>query len=178
MGTILSSLAIKSDGTLWSWGDSGYILGNGTDGDVLVPTRVGTESNWSNLYGGDPAFGIKTDNTMWAWGFGQSGQMGNGIRANSNVPVIIQNCNALATNDQLITNQLAVSPNPTGGFLNIKIPGNLAIDQLTIYDALGKKVIEQNQTTSHLDVSTLHSGLYVLQVLSSGKTFQSKFVKK
>ncbi|MBN1630160.1 MAG: hypothetical protein JW990_10380, partial [Thermoleophilia bacterium] len=40
------SLALKSDGSLWTWGYniSGQ-LGKGTPGDLDVPTRIGTSSD-------------------------------------------------------------------------------------------------------------------------------------
>ena len=45
------SIAIKNDGTLWSWGSNYYgELGNGTLVQNIIPTQIGTENNWSSRY--------------------------------------------------------------------------------------------------------------------------------
>ena len=79
------SLALKTDGTLWAWGrnNSGQ-LGIGSNlapNDLkLVPTQVGTATDWSKIAAGDAhSLAIKTDGTLWAWGFNLFGQLGNGL---------------------------------------------------------------------------------------------------
>jgi alpha-tubulin suppressor-like RCC1 family protein len=59
------SLAIKTDGSLWSWGE--YI--NGPNTYVPVPTRIGTANNWQSVAAGTlHSVAIKTDGTLWVWG--------------------------------------------------------------------------------------------------------------
>ena len=75
------SLAIKSDGTLWSWGtNSAGKLGTGnTDNNyqVNVPTQVGTATNWQSVYSGFAGnFAIKNDGTLWSWGSVSPVQLG------------------------------------------------------------------------------------------------------
>jgi len=84
--------AIKTDGTLWTWGTNVYgELGNGTGYNyygALSPTQVGTDTNWASASGSDwpqnSVTAIKTDGTMWAWGSNAAGQLGLGY-AGSNV---------------------------------------------------------------------------------------------
>lgn len=66
--------AVKTDGTLWTWGENqGGKLGV-TNPDnsykTNVPIQVGTETNWFNIFAQNisSAFAIKTDGTLWAWG--------------------------------------------------------------------------------------------------------------
>ena len=78
-----SSLAIKTDGTLWAWGDNTYgALGLGNTTSYSSPKQVGSLTNWSSvvLCGSNQnfAFGIKTDGSLWAWGFNSAGQLGLG----------------------------------------------------------------------------------------------------
>ena len=59
--------AIKDDGTLWAWGDSG--LGNGTTNSSLVPVQIGIENQWkdvSTAWGG--TYALKNNGTLWYWG--------------------------------------------------------------------------------------------------------------
>ena len=76
-----STLAIKTDGTLWVWGDNTFgVLGtnNGTSYSSPVQTVAGG-SNWSSLPLGPMtqyvSGAIKTDGTLWMWGFNGQGQL-------------------------------------------------------------------------------------------------------
>jgi alpha-tubulin suppressor-like RCC1 family protein len=76
----LSTLAIKTDGTLWAWGRS-YQGVLGLNSDVYSykssPVQVGTDTNWSKVsHSGTHALAIKTDGTLWAWGKNDYGQLG------------------------------------------------------------------------------------------------------
>ena len=74
-----STLAIKTDGTLWAWGTNvGGRLGFPSvpvNSDVFILTQVGTDTDWRDAFVGASAVScaIKTDGTLWTWG-------GNGIR--------------------------------------------------------------------------------------------------
>jgi alpha-tubulin suppressor-like RCC1 family protein len=84
-------LAIKTNGTLWSWGDNtDGELGNGTKTDKLVPTQVGTETNWADVkirYSHVQA--LKTNGTLYAWGYNSLGQLGTGTNIPSLSPIAI-----------------------------------------------------------------------------------------
>ena len=80
-----ASFAIKTDGTLWSWGigTSGQ-LGLSNTYNYSSPKQVGALTNWAYVSGGVfNTFGIKTDGTLWAWGYSQGdyGQSGTGTAA-------------------------------------------------------------------------------------------------
>jgi len=70
--------AIKTDGTLWSWGEN--IQGNlGTNNTVYrsSPVQVGTDTNWSTIAAGTrAAVAVKTNGTLWTWGNATNGQLG------------------------------------------------------------------------------------------------------
>jgi alpha-tubulin suppressor-like RCC1 family protein len=76
----LSTLAIKTDGTLWSWGRNYQgVLGLNLEGFNYrsSPIQVGTDTNWSKVsHSGTHAMAIKTDGTLWAWGKNDYGQLG------------------------------------------------------------------------------------------------------
>jgi hypothetical protein len=83
--------AIKTDGTLWTWGDgSGGRLGNATITSASTPiTTFAGGSNWKQVNcGSSYVAAIKTDGTLWAWGSGSGGKLGNGVTTgNISTPV-------------------------------------------------------------------------------------------
>ncbi|MBI1845243.1 MAG: RCC1 repeat-containing protein, partial [Actinobacteria bacterium] len=73
-------LAVKVDGTLWTWGGNGAgQLGDGTTTDRALPTQVGSGTDWKAVAGGYLySLALKTDGTLWAWGENEVGQLGDG----------------------------------------------------------------------------------------------------
>ena len=83
------ALAIKTNGTLWSWGDnaSGQ-LGLGNTTSYSSPKQVGALTTWSKVASGDDhLLAIKTGGTLWAWGYNGRGQLGLGDITNRSSPV-------------------------------------------------------------------------------------------
>lgn len=75
------AMGVKTDGTLWGWGQNYYgQLGLGyTGSDVLVPTQVGSGTDWDKVFaGGEFSIGIKSDGTLWGWGNNEYAQLGQG----------------------------------------------------------------------------------------------------
>jgi alpha-tubulin suppressor-like RCC1 family protein len=82
--------AIKTDGTLWTWGYNGC----GRLGDNTVVTRsspvreITSSSTWCRVSGGQThTVGLKTDGSLWAWGNGAYGGIGNNSVTNTSSPV-------------------------------------------------------------------------------------------
>jgi len=73
------TLAIKTDGTLWTWGfNTSGQLGDysGINRSTPVTTFAGG-TNWKQVAGGyRHTAAIKTDGTLWTWGVNTSGQLG------------------------------------------------------------------------------------------------------
>ena len=89
--------ALKTDGTLWTWGsDQDGQLGTGQQDPVLTgstigwntPVQIGTGfAQVAAGYGHTVA--VKNDGTLWAWGFNSSGQVGDGTTTQRSAPVQI-----------------------------------------------------------------------------------------
>ena len=79
---VAHTCAIKTDGTLWAWGNNGSgRLGINTNQavDVSSPVQVGALTNWSQVSAGSShTVAVKTDGTMWAWGDSLRGAVGDG----------------------------------------------------------------------------------------------------
>jgi alpha-tubulin suppressor-like RCC1 family protein len=84
-------LAIKTDGTLWSWGLNGNgQLGIGNMAQQNAPVQIGTDEDWSKIEAGQAhSFAVKEDGTLWGWGFNTFGQIGNNTTADQKTPVQI-----------------------------------------------------------------------------------------
>ena len=69
--SLYHTLAIKNDGTLWSWGNNeDGQLGLGDMDDRNTPQQVGGDSDWMALGGGGwhHSGALKDDGTLWNWG--------------------------------------------------------------------------------------------------------------
>src|SRR4030088_1117679 len=74
------SLGLKSDGSVWAWGNSGWgQLGQGTYGGSSKPIQVPGLGNVVGVASGSlHNLALKSDGTVWGWGFNYYGQVGNG----------------------------------------------------------------------------------------------------
>ena len=83
--------AVKTDGTLWTWGNGGSgQLGSGNILSRSSPVQVGALTNWYQVFAGNSfVLSVKTDGTLWSWGNNNVGQLGQGnvIRRSSPVQI-------------------------------------------------------------------------------------------
>lgn len=76
----LQALAIRTDGTLWAWGDgAGGRLGNGSIASYSSPVQIGALTDWNQASAGGASFGIRTNGTLWSWGENTFGILGTSI---------------------------------------------------------------------------------------------------
>ena len=88
--SIPGAFAIKTDGTLWSWGNntggaSGY-LGLGDSASRSSPAQI--PGSWNIVACTDSStWAIKTDGSLWSWGNGYNGRQGHNNDTQYNSPV-------------------------------------------------------------------------------------------
>ena len=83
------SLALKSDNTLWAWGNnnSGQ-LGDGTTSNRSVPVQVGGLTGVVKISTGNlHSLAIKLDGSVWAWGYNNGGQLGDLTTTSRSTPI-------------------------------------------------------------------------------------------
>jgi alpha-tubulin suppressor-like RCC1 family protein len=84
-------MALKSDGTLWTWGWNIYgELGNGTYTTSNMPVQVSDLSGVTSSFGGGVyhSVALKGDGTVWTWGDNSFGQLGNGTYTGSEATTV------------------------------------------------------------------------------------------
>ena len=94
-GGVFYTIAIKEDGTVWTWGDNSFgQLGNGTDIEGRTPLQVlglGGVGFLTGIVaiaaGGSHTVALKGDRTVWAWGNNGNGQLGDGTTTGRLTPV-------------------------------------------------------------------------------------------
>ena len=91
-GGYRTCVAIKTDGTLWTWGlNANGELGNNTTLNRVTPvTTFAGGTNWKQVGGGySCSFGIKTDGTLWSWGYGASAGLNDTINRLTPVTTVL-----------------------------------------------------------------------------------------
>ena len=81
---------IKTDGTLWTWGDNTFgALGDNSTTVRSSPVQtVAAGTNWKQVsVGSYYTAGIKTDGTLWSWGLNNRGQLGDNSVTDKSSPV-------------------------------------------------------------------------------------------
>ena len=89
-GGTFYTVAIKTDGTLWTWGNNGYgQLGNNSLTNRSSPVQtVAGGTNWKQVSCKTAhTAAIKTDGTLWTWGLNNFGQLGDNSITNRSSPV-------------------------------------------------------------------------------------------
>lgn len=88
--TYCASAAVKTDGTLWTWGRGiGGVGGRGNTTDVCSPVReFCSATNWCKVsIGTYNGAAVKTDGSLWTWGCNSVGQLGDATNVAKCSPV-------------------------------------------------------------------------------------------
>jgi alpha-tubulin suppressor-like RCC1 family protein len=111
--------AIKTDGSLWTWGrgNEGQLgTGNPDNKNIPVTTFTGGTTWKSVVCGGYHTAAIKTDGSLWVWGLGTNGRLGTNDTITRSFPV---------TTFAGGTNWKSVSVSQLGNTTAIKTDGTL-----------------------------------------------------
>ncbi len=99
---------------------------------------------------------------------GKTLNVGNPIEKNFNLDA----CATLNTNKPFFNEILTISPNPSSGIFKL----NIKVDKITIYDYLGKEILEV-EDTNKIDLYNYSKGLYFIKILKEGKATTRKLIK-
>jgi hypothetical protein len=82
--------AVKTDGTLWTWGRNDFFgpLGHGNNINRSSPVQVGALTTWAQAAAGSFHMGCTTTaGTLFTWGAAYYGQLGHNNQTNRSSPV-------------------------------------------------------------------------------------------
>ncbi len=179
----ISMLALKTDGTLWSWGNDGWgHLGFGfLTGGFSTPTQVGTANDWEAVYKSANACnfsGLKTDGTLWVNGRNAYGEIGNGT-TQVEIPLFAHTCTQLNTQETFAAvHKLRVYPNPATTFFAVDYEGSQQKFEYFIYDMTGR--IAQSGYSfpgDKIEIQQMLPGIYLLRTTMDTKSYTHKLVK-
>jgi hypothetical protein len=158
--------------------------GNGDD-------RVGLfkSSSLIEVYG---ILGVDGDGTAWepeffnyldAWAYKEMGVWtagGSGCTNTSDITTFDSNCpypfaDSSLSNTEFSKSELSIFPNPTNGFVNIKTPFS-GVKNIQLYDIMGRQVLSTKLNSDVLDVSSVHSGLYLLRISIDDRSSTTKLI--
>ncbi|WP_313806292.1 T9SS type A sorting domain-containing protein [Flavobacterium sp.] len=180
-----TSSGVKADGTLWVWGvNTNGQLGEGTSTNRLVPTQIGTDTNWATVH--DRSFGTnmatKTDGSIWYWGRNYYGEFGNGTSYDLNFyyspTQTLGICvTPLSTNDFNKEKLFTMYPNPANDVVTFQYTSEAANATVELYDVTGRlvhrSVLDAFSGGSSLSVKEYPSGIYMVLVKQQTGTLWS-----
>lgn len=107
----------------------------------------------------------KTSEALYVWG--ENEQFGDGTLIKMSFPTHIgtaKDRSVIASGDEQCD--------------GIKTDNNIVINKILITDLSGKIILQQNQSTTQVNVQSLTKGMYFVQVFSGENKWQSKFLKE
>lgn len=86
----------------------------------------------------------------------------------------------LAIEEQVLKENFAVYPNPVRDVMNVSFPKTIEEATVSIYDVLGKRVLQQKITSTgnRVNVSQLSEGMYIAKVTGEGTSNNFKILKQ
>jgi hypothetical protein len=107
------------------------------------------------------------------WNISQLASLDGTLNSNSTNPY--PSANLLSLQNNTILN-FAIHPNPSkDGFINITSTGSETL-QATVFDILGKQVINAAVSNERLDVSTLNTGVYIVKLTQGAASTTKKLI--
>ena len=139
----------------------------GTTADGLTSTDIGVAEDNSTPIGNSlQLLGTGSDYTDFAW-----------VAEVAETPRSPNNGQTLPVEDYQINN-FKLYPNPAlSGYINIFSGNNIAI-KVSVFDVLGKQVINDTVYDNRLNVSNLNTGIYIMKISQEAATVTKKLVIK
>ncbi|UII19967.1 carbohydrate-binding protein [Fulvivirga ligni] len=169
-----------------------------SNGTYLVEYRVASQNGGGNLQlekaGGNPVYGTRSIPATGGWQNWSTvshtvnlsaGQQQMAIKAlaggwNLNWIKLTRQSGAAArkATSELEVSKQVLYPNPTTNYIKLSIPKTMKGAEYKIVDKAGRKVLSGEYSGDSIDVSTLPSNLYILQIEKDKTQITEKFIKE
>ena len=89
-------------------------------------------------------------------------------------------CGSLLSTDELQPEEIKIYPIPAGNHITIELPNKQARVQYSVFDITGKLILQTDsqEPKTSIDISTLHAGIYFLEVKKGTEVRMLKFTKR
>lgn len=166
-GTNQATVVINQTQSITNTAQTGYV----SYFEMPVPVRL-VLSNGSNL-------DVKLNNTFSGQSYNVALPTGTTITNvvfDPNKDIISRNSTATLSTDSFnLESAINLFPNPVSDILTIELPSSTVIEKVSMYNAIGQKSLETNQ--SKIDMSSLAKGIYVIKFETNKGTFHKKLIK-
>ena len=81
-------------------------------------------------------------------------------------------------NNKTKNKHLSIYPNPVSSFINIRLDNQETVQEINIFDQMGKKVLSTKTNTFKLDISDLVSGQYWITITTNLDISSHTFIKE
>lgn len=92
---------------------------------------------------------------------------------------VYRNTTTVGINDNELSNDISIYPNPFNDKIVLRNSSNETIKQVFIYDNLGKLVVSENGNAEYINTSGLNNGLYFMEIIfSDNSSTKRKLIKE
>jgi alpha-tubulin suppressor-like RCC1 family protein len=168
----LNVVALKSDGTVYSWGDFG-LLGNGTQEGSTLPVQVisaegeGFLTGIVKVYSGQKhTLALSSDGTLYAWGWNDYGAIGNEAAVEPNRAIRPMKVQAPEGQEGYLTDVVTAA---CGGSTNLALRSDG-----TVWNWGYNYTVERNLGTSYDEQVTQQRPIQVVD--TDGSSFMSDII--
>ncbi len=89
---------------------------------------------------------------------------------------IEQACDAAGTPDFIGVSDFIISPNPANKEIFVSTKDGVIINEISIYNQLGQKLLHKKKIVNKIDISILGHGLYVIEIVSNSIKIREKLI--
>ena len=75
-----------------------------------------------------------------------------------------------------VESKISIYPNPANDELYFSAEPGIKVDEVSIYNQIGQKVIYREGSIKTIDISRLEQGMYIVEVVSNGLKFRMKLI--
>ncbi|MFT3795403.1 T9SS type A sorting domain-containing protein [Flavobacterium sp.] len=180
------SAAIKSDGSMWTWGINSYgQIGDGTTTNRNIPTPVISSNSWGKVATGSGfTLGLPLQPTLHAWGWNGYGNLGNGTLDANALPLQVGNVCTLSVENFESDPVGRLYPNPVSGEAVFHyFTKESQTNTIQIFNALGQQLFKKDsqglagENREVIDFESYAPGVYFI-CLKSGQYHTTTKVTK